>query len=525
MDGRGSSILTALALAGCLSAGEGVDLPLDRIYYPVGMAADKDKGAEYLFVVNSDFDLQYNGGSVQALSLDRIRGLVPRGCSTDSDCASGRICDNTSRNGSDPSYWCVEAQGNRVRPCGELGERPLEERLQRPGLCQHVDLRDRPGGGPELLIDAVEIKAFASDALYASNPNGQGVEGRLFIPVRGDSTLHWIDVGTEGRLECGQGAGTTCGAQFRVGEGAAQVGGDDLVMPAEPTGIAASRDGTALVVTHEFVSQLSLFVNDWDTGAGPRLTHLSEPLSGSPVGIAAVDGPPGAFDGDRFLVGFRGRAELALFQAFDDEAAAPKAPFLEPVGSAAILANYSGADSRGIVVDAAEREECERRCDDDGEACGASCEGVPVPVYVANRAPSSLLVGHIEGRGTPGPVVTIADSVPTPFGPSRVAIGDIVDTDGEFAKRVFVVSFDSRRIGIYDPDLRQFERWVITGRGPQALILDSGVSPEGENYALAYVGHFTDSYIGVVQLDQRQRHSFGEIVLSVGEPVAPRGSN
>jgi hypothetical protein len=40
---------------------------------------------------------------------------------------------------------------------------------------------------------------------------------------------------------------------------------------------------------------------------------------------------------------------------------------------------------------------------------------------------------------------------------------------------------------------------------------------------VGYIGHFTDSYIGVVDLD-RTGPTYGQILLSVGAPTPPRAT-
>jgi DNA-binding beta-propeller fold protein YncE len=84
-------------------------------------------------------------------------------------------------------------------------------------------------------------------------------------------------------------------------------------------------------------------------------------------------------------------------------------------------------------------------------------------------------------------------------------------------ERVFVVCFDSRRIFIYDPTRRVIEATVVTGRGPFALAIDSA-------RGLGYVAHFTDSYLGVISLDQRFPHTYASIIASIGVPQPPRAS-
>jgi hypothetical protein len=49
-------------------------------------------------------------------------------------------------------------------------------------------------------------------------------------------------------------------------------------------------------------------------------------------------------------------------------------------------------------------------------------------------------------------------------------------------------------------------------------------SDADSGHALAYIGHFTDSYLGVVDLDRRHQQSYGNIVLSIGPATAPRAS-
>src|SRR6202142_3146646 len=53
------------------AAGEGVDPPALNFYFPVGFTVSK--GGNVLYVVNSDFDLQWNGGTIQSLDLHLIR--------------------------------------------------------------------------------------------------------------------------------------------------------------------------------------------------------------------------------------------------------------------------------------------------------------------------------------------------------------------------------------------------------------------------------------------------------------------
>jgi len=61
-------MLAALA-AGCFES-EGIDPPHDRFIYPVGIAVTNN--GDYLMVVNSNFDLRYNAGTILMVDLEKV---------------------------------------------------------------------------------------------------------------------------------------------------------------------------------------------------------------------------------------------------------------------------------------------------------------------------------------------------------------------------------------------------------------------------------------------------------------------
>ena len=96
-------------------------------------------------------------------------------------------------------------------------------------------------------------------------------------------------------------------------------------------------------------------------------------------------------------------------------------------------------------------------------------------------------------------------------------LGHVTAADGTKQPRVFVLCFDSALIYIYDPARREVEAEIRTGRGPFSMAFD-------QDSPLAFIGHFTDSYIGVVNLDQRHPVTFGSTVATLGAPEPPRAS-
>ncbi len=524
-------------LAACVPAGDGIAPPTDQLYFPVALAVDES--SEWLYVVNSDFDLQFNGGTVQSLRLGRLRDIVPRVCGSDAHCDGGEVCDvgrdesgPTADNGGAASFFCVP--NRQAPPCGELPEQTASERAVAPGRCAPISLLDPPDGGGSLIEQVVTISAFATDAVLRQRPEGAapGAPQRLFIPVRSDRSLHWIDV-DGGALDCGQERdGGSCDPKHRVGDNPDAETEERRELPTEPFGIAATEDGGVLVVAHQVGGRVSAFTNDWVSG--PRLAYVESGLPNRPIGVAAVPPrllPEGATapaeQAPGFLITFRSAAQVNLLRFFGEEDSTARRPRLVDVAQTPLTVNTLGVDSRGIVTDDPRpraRAACEELGGEAVEACLAEAEQLPIDVYIANRTPASLIVGRtreVTGTGEPQDLPTFHDSIPLTAGPSRVVVGDVLVDDGtpegRRERRVFVLCFDSNLIYIYDPERRRIEAEISTGRGPHALAFD------GER-ALAYVAHFTDSYIGVVSLDQRSPWNYGALVASIGTPRSPRAS-
>jgi DNA-binding beta-propeller fold protein YncE len=484
------------AMPACVSPGEGPSPDTGAMYYPVGLSVSP--GGHTLYVANSDFDLQYNGGTVLALDLDRIRDLIP-------------------------PVWDATASDT---PCGSLA--PNNQSILYPGPCSPISIKAPPDGRGSLVSAAAEIGAFGTDIITVARNDAPGV--RLFVPVRGDPSITWFDVEDDRGLEapferhlsCGKPSATgRCDAQHRAGEDP-DTNLRRVVLPPEPYGIAATEDGEALIVTHQTSGSISLLTNAWD--GAPTLQFVSSGFPAGGVGAAALPIPryvtvKGLDYQPGFLATFRAAAEVDLVRYYDDAAAAPSRPFIVRAGAARINVNASGVDSRGIAIDASERKACETTCNDD-EACLQTCAAIPANVYVVNRAPPSLLLGRTRATVSPtgsDDLVEIYDTVPLTFGASRVVFGSVINPEGRPEPRVFVSCFDARYIFLYDPVGRRFDGQIRTGRGPHAMALDP-VAP------YLYVAHFTDSYVGVVDLDQRHALTYPSIVATVGVPTPPRES-
>lgn len=509
-------VIPCVLLSGCFGPGEGVEVPVDEIYFPVGLATDRvvddhfegRPHADHLFVVSSDFDLQYNGGAIQSYDLGELSAKLPVRCTEET---AATDCKDAPQGSSCVQGMCADAGKS---PC-PTEDRADADRLLYPGRCNPIRIPT---------FDRVKIGAFATDAIIRERPADalDGAPERLFVPVRGDSTLHWIDV-KEGTLECGQAGSSdkSCNAQHRAGdEPSDNVRG--LKLNVEPFAIDADESGNTIVVTNQTTGTASLFRNDaWDAD-GPKLSFA---LSGNgiprlAVGVASVPQPlaPGetADPYSTFMMTFRNAAQVRLIRLAPDDPSPindPR-PYLVDGYGVGIEANSLGTDSRGIALDASARKKAKDACAEGDSTCAAAAGMVPIDVYVANRAPSSLLIGRTR---PPQEYPYFFQSVALTTGASRVVVGQVKPPGSDPETRVFVACFDSRRIFVYDPKRSRIETEILTGRGPHALTVDT-------ERQLLYVGHFTDSYVGVYSLDLAHPATYGTMLGTLGTPKSPRAS-
>lgn len=545
------STLALTSLASCYTDSAGLDPPLNQLYFPTNLVVSP--GGTALYVTNSDFDLQYNGGTVQVLDLVSLR--------------SAAIILQDALDPSDDPEPNQDVGG--VAACKSLLLDENPQTVLNPGPCSPLDL-------VPFVKQSATIGAFSSAAVLAHDPTSQ--KARLFISVRGDPSVTYFDVGDDRDLGAGvvAPAGCSeenpafclvcaqdserkrCGASHRVGEDPSE-SIRQLILPVEPMGIAATDDGAALVTVHQTEQTASLVANYWSAPPGSDTRKSAKPyleyyLGGLPYGpndvvtlpeprfLSAWETAGAPYEKPLyepgFLVTYRAAAELSILRYHSDEGASPRRPFLSRGSGVRINVTSIGDDSRGAAVDSSERKACEAGCPEADIECLLYCAtSVPLRVYVANRAPPSLIIGEIttilaEEEGEPGGPAKVTSAfeeislnsvVPLTFGASRVAVGHIIDQAGERQVRVFAVAFDSRLIFVYDPVASRVETVIRTGRGPHGIAFDTGGEGNGA-YSFLYVGHFTDSYIGVVDLDMRRPQTFGSMFLTAGKPVPPRES-
>lgn len=394
------------AALGACPDNAGVPPPADAFFYPVAAAASSD-GA-WLYVVNSDFDLRYNGGTVVSVDLAAVRAA-----------ASQRVVGNGCRVDS-----TAEGVSNALR-CNA-------SRFIRADATRRI--------GP-----------FAVDAAVARYADRE----RLYVAVRGDGSVTWFDLDGRGNMRCGaQGEDGLCDDAHRVGiDPSASPYGNRL--PPDPSALSVDPTRGWVVVSHQstdvsYARATLLYDRGAAAGspasAGPVLLNV---VGGVATGLSAIALLPRADASARatWVATSRNEPVLTYFQAYPGNATLGDAqPYLYRSATVPLTGLNLGNNSRAIAVD---------------PTPGAS------RLYVVSRAPEALLALDLD-RTNPAQV-TVSDVIPLPPGPSRLlasydaALGRTL---------LYVVAFDARRVSVVDPIERRITAEIPTNRGPHALVRD-----------------------------------------------------
>lgn len=520
-------LIGVVADSGCYDTGDGNAPPLDQFYFPVGLKVSY--AGTVLYAVNSNFDLQYNGGTLQSYDLHKIRQDTVAAIKDPTDPKLPLVHPELAAKCED-----ALAPGAPRRALGETCAPPVDSKAYFRdsaiiGAFATDLLLSRPPAeleGEFLVAEGdcaippcrQSTKVHADDPLV---PAGKASFDRLFVPVRGNTTVTWATVARDSvdaapsaedtkesyapfRIGCGQGPSRRCDAVHQIGEDPNEEGNSrHITMPGEPFGAAISSDGTSLVITHQNDTKTTLFSTGLsrtredsdDDKPLPAIQFVADKLPVGGIDIAGVPHDPDAFLGARalplpaFLQTSRSVPEVSLIRRYSDEEggvgpSTPR-PFLDFEAAFPITVSASGVDSRGIAIDPTPRLACKARVAPVGpgqtleerDRQMQACARKPARVFIANRSPAALLVGEVGGaQGSGGAYdpdrLTIHSTVPLSAGPSRVYLAPIVDRDGAYALRVFVACFDSATIWVYDPDIGDIETSIRVAPGPSAMAFD-----------------------------------------------------
>jgi DNA-binding beta-propeller fold protein YncE len=205
------------------------------LHFPTAAVASSD--GRFLYVANSNFNLEFSGALVHAFDLDKIRAAATN--------AQANPNDPSAAFDRDESKYVV-ADGNGTTPRGA----------------------------------AVRVGSYVTAMQIAPDGN------RLYVASRASGCISWMDRGADGMLECGQSsAGGACDENASAVQhcvGASRTGRRDLLLPPNPTSIDVfDRNGARYItVTHheESRSRVSLLVQA-SANDTPIVAHYANEFS------------------------------------------------------------------------------------------------------------------------------------------------------------------------------------------------------------------------------------------------------
>ena len=419
-------------LAGCTASGDEVRPPRDQFFFPTALSVTPDESK--LFVVSSNSNLRYDSGSVAVIDLDAVDALIASRGSGEERCTR------------DP-----------IRP----------EVLQ----CDEALVIPDPEAGVRIgnYATAVGVQELASGDL------------RLFVPVRGDPSITWIDY-RDGELSCeGTEAVPLCGTSNRMTHQNNDPALSALVN--EPFGLYVDSAGGYAVVSHLSSAAASLIDAPAD-GSPPQLVDALTGLFGaaqnqipSAVGVA---GRPSASGETLVYVTSRSESRVYMLSVLRSEG---RAAALVPAEYFFLDDVAPSDNSRGIAFE-------------EGGERG----------YIVNRNPPMLHVLDTASGAEGFPRNRITATVEICRDPANVVVADT----GR-GPRVYVSCFPAGQVWVMNPDLAKVEAVIDVGRGPHALT----VSPDRKRL---YVGNFLEDTIAVVDLTAGAETE-NRMVLRLGAPL------
>jgi len=232
-------LLVLGGVAACNLQNPGLDPPAGVLSYPIGLTLGElvNGKADVLYVVNSNFDLRYNAGSVHAYDLDAIeREVVDHKCERvgvelpDAG-AMGGLDSGAVPEASLPEGGSADASVAEAGAAGGDGGLPepgiLDQVTPAPGYetaSQYGTLRGilcdgRDPDGEQCCFDGEDDRINSSEFLvkedgeivgeilidsYASSIAIDPKFRRLYVPVRGRDRLVYVDTNAKGALSCGE---------------------------------------------------------------------------------------------------------------------------------------------------------------------------------------------------------------------------------------------------------------------------------------------------------------------------------
>lgn len=501
------SAVPALAFALALAAGagacrlsqDGVHPPDNRIFFPGGALVDPS--GRWLYVVNSNSDLRYNGGTVAALDLHAVRadkfddpmfaGTKDWGpCRTDP-----RYVPPASVDGTD-ERCCYDILDSNILNCDE-------QRYFR-------DTRH----------STVAIGSFAAQPVMQTTASATGSR-HMFVPVRGDTSITMIDVQsdpTKAELRCygdydspaeAPSRTAPCDKNWRVTK-LPEPDGNEMVDEAtlvplsdEPYALAIDDLSQLLYVGHLRGGQVSLL--DLDASSNPKqpakvVQVFGGLFPGDANGLAGITSltikSPGCFGG--VYASSRYRPLVNAFVVYGlsdcprpvDQPGTRSVAIVGPTDS--LSTGLSGSQTRGIAF---------VRPGDAADGSGGNIDRT----FILQRTPPAV-VALDAATQLPFATVEVCQG-PTNLAQHRDATGRTL--------ALFVTCFDAGEVYVIDPWEPRVRTVISVGRGPISTVLPPQGLTDPVDASRAYVVGFGGNNVVVIDLAEGSRTQY-HVVQRIG---------
>lgn len=538
--------IAALFATACDLGGAGDPPPRGGLYFPTALeisedGADDDSAPDYLFVANSNFDLRYSSGSVQAIDLaavdrviDRCQRLFAERVQEHSACREHcRISDaavpsdDAGPDGSlDACQRCVDRDGCEEPPdAGEAHDRVCDDCLEACDDALDARLAAIPYDDGKCFVDPASSDVFAGDVAvgsFATALNLSPDARTLIVATRTDDHLTVIPVRTGAPdgdvLECDSGSRACAMESTRPDEASdarpAWPGDptDVLVGPmSDWAGASADASRHYALVAHRR-GAVSLFVEA--PGGGDPEFVLAHTLKDFPnslrlgavqlTGMARDPGTGLVHTSLTYSVAGTVGSGLALGRVgVEVPAGDPEQARLYDAGLLRLdgLAGQTATRALTFV---------------DAIADASPAVSGPRALVVA-EAPTSLLFANVDPTDNQPGVARVSRITEVGQGATRVVAGTVGTPGAPDAVRVAVVScFDSREVYVVDLATGLARSVVRNLSGPFELALD-GLR------ARLYVADFRSSIVRVLDLAPVMRAGAGgettaRLIATIGAP-------
>jgi hypothetical protein len=465
--------LAAGAAGACSLSQEGVGPPPDRVYFPTsGMV---DPSGKWLFVANSNSDLRYNDGTLVAIDLGAVQADRDPAASW-GDCPEvGYIPPD-----SNPTHFCCrDLLDSGILDCDERSYIPTATTVKIGSFGSGMEKQNHCPSG-------------ATDCL----------DMRLYIGVRGDGSVTWIDIAAGDGSNPAQPVVFNCGMQ-NPGDPCNTRVLNEMVdpttvvnLPDEPYALGIDKINNLLYVGHLRAGAISILdVSQPEPVLIAPFPNVFPPDGNGNAGVTSINFP------DIPILDVNGNPIIASDEFFATSRYVPTvlgfAPTHPPDPSrqVALTSEELGVFTTGHAFATPLAGGAETR----GVQLVQNADGT-VRAFVLQRTPPTLISYDVGTQ--PGEAFSVATEITETCG-SPTFLYKHASADGEL---LYVNCFDDNRVYVFEPLGPDLIGTIDVGQGPAGLVFAQN------DPRFAYVIGFGGNNLSVLDLDQRR------VVQRIGFP-------